>query len=68
MDNCKPVCLQSVKTQMKCCITVADPEGVQGVCSNLAPVFKYPMKMKKFGLSETKLFYFHRIFKKNETR
>ena len=25
---------------------------------------KYPMKMKLFGLSETKLFHLHRIFKK----
>ena len=24
---------------------------------------KYPMKMKKFDLTETKLFHFHRIFK-----
>ena len=33
----------------------------------LAPfVFKYPMKMKQFGLSETKLFHFHGIFRKNE--
>ena len=24
---------------------------------------KYPMKMKQFGLTETKLFHFHRIFK-----
>ena len=24
---------------------------------------KYPMKMKEFGLTETKLFHFHRIFK-----
>ena len=23
---------------------------------------KYPMKMKEFGLNETKLFHFHRIF------
>ena len=26
------------------------------------PVFKYPMKMKQFGLSKTKLFHFHGIF------
>ena len=33
-------------------------------------VFKYSMKMKYFGLSEseTKLFYIHGIFKKNEIR
>ena len=24
---------------------------------------KYPMKMKQFGLTETKLFHFHRILK-----
>ena len=29
------------------------------------PVFKYYMKMKLFGLSETKLFHSHGIFKKN---
>ena len=28
--------------------------------------FKYPMKMKSFCLSETKLFHFLGIFKKNE--
>ena len=26
-------------------------------------VLKYPIKMKQFGLMETKLFHFHRIFK-----
>ena len=26
------------------------------------PIFKYPMKMKKLGLSQTKLFHFHWIF------
>ena len=25
---------------------------------------KYPIKMKQFGLTETKLFHFHRVFKK----
>ena len=29
-------------------------------------IFKYPMKMKQFGLSETKLFHFHGTFMKNE--
>ena len=31
----------------------------------LAPVIflKFPMKMKQFGLTEIKLFHFHRIFK-----
>ena len=38
---------------------VADPEGVQGVQGVQVnppppPVFKYHMKMKLFGLSETK--------------
>ena len=28
------------------------------------PIFKYPMKMKYFGLSETKLFHFHGILRK----
>ena len=45
--------------------SVADPEGVQGGSpeppSPLA-VFKYPMKMKLFGLNETKYFHFHGIF------
>ena len=29
----------------------------------LSHFFKYPMKMKLFGLTETKLFHFHRISK-----
>ena len=29
------------------------------------PIFKYLMEMRKFGLSETKLFHFHGILKKN---
>ena len=33
-----------------------------------AHVIKYPMKMKWFGLSETKLFHFHGIFKTNEIK
>ena len=37
---------------------VADPEGVR-LNPPPRPVFKYPMKMKYFGLGETKLFYFH---------
>ena len=32
------------------------------------PIVKYPMKMKLFGLTETKFFHFHRIFKKNEIK
>ena len=36
-------------------------------CVRVRLIFlKYPMKMKKFGLSETKLFHFHRIFKNRE--
>ena len=31
-------------------------------------VFKYPMKMRSFGLSETKLSHVHGIFKKNEIK
>ena len=31
-----------------------------------SPFFKYPMKMKKFGLNETKLFHFHGKFMKNQ--
>ena len=31
-------------------------------------VFKYPMKLKKFDLSETKLFHFHGIFMKNQIK
>ena len=36
-----------------------------GVCSAdiISFFFKYPMKMKQFGLTETKLFHFHRISK-----
>ena len=29
---------------------------------------QYPMKMKSFGLNETKLSHFHGIFKKNEIK
>ena len=29
-------------------------------------LLKYPMKMKSFGLTEIKLFHFHRIFKNGE--
>ena len=32
----------------------------------MPPVFKYPMKMKSFGLNETNLLHVHGIFKKNE--
>ena len=44
--------------------SVADPEGVQG----FALLFEYPMKTKKFGLSETKLFHFHGIFRENDIK
>ena len=37
--------------------------GVSLEPSSPSPVFKYPMKMKQFGLSETKLCHFHGIFK-----
>ena len=36
--------------------------------SSSAPVFRYPMKVELFGLSETKLFRFHGIFKINEIK
>ena len=36
--------------------------------SSPPPVVKYPMKMKSFGLNETKLFHFHGIFKKKEIK
>ena len=42
--------------------------GGGGGASTPLPVFKYPMKMKQFGLSETKLFHFHGIFKGNEIK
>ena len=31
-----------------------------------SPVVKYAIRMKLFGLNETKLFHFHGIFKKNK--
>ena len=45
-------------------ITVVDPEAVR---SPLLAI-KYPMKMKYFGLTETKLLHFHGIFKINEIK
>ena len=42
---------------------MADPECIVWTPS-ATPTLKYAMK--KFGLSETKLFHFHRIFNKNE--
>ena len=57
---------------------LVDPEGVQGARLNPPPpplphpppflVFKYPMTMKLFGLSETKLFHFHGIVKQIEIK
>ena len=48
---------------------VVDPEGVQASSPEPpASVFNYPMEMKYFGLSETKLFHFHGIFKNNIMR
>ena len=46
------------------------PDGVQGFRLGPlpAPVFKYPMKIKQLGLSETKLFHFHGIFKNNKIK
>ena len=46
---------------------VANPGGVQGV-SNTVSAIKYSRKMKQFGLDETKLFHFHRLFKINEIK
>ena len=48
-------------------ITVANPMGVQRVRPTL-PAIKYSTEMKLFGLDETKLFHFHRIFKINELK
>ena len=44
--------------------------GIMGFPRTFSPhhVYKYPIKMKQFGLSETKLFHFYGIFKKNEIR
>ena len=47
-------------------MTVADQEGVRS--KPLHPLFKYPMKIKLFGLTETKLFHFHGIFRKGEIK
>ena len=48
-------------------ISVADPERVHGGSLEPPPLphLKYLMKLKRFGLSETKLFYFYGILKKN---
>ena len=47
---------------------MANSGGVQGVVCPTLPDVKYSMKMKYFGLDETKLFNFHRIFKMNEIK
>ena len=49
---------------------MADTDRFRGFAGipSFAPVYKYPMKMQLFGLSETKLFHFHGIFKKNEIK
>ena len=53
-------------------LAVADPGRAQRVRSNpipdTYPVFKYPLKMKYFGLNETKLFHFYGIFKKKRNK
>ena len=46
---------------------MADPEGIRWGRHPLLAI-EYPIKMKKFGLTETKLFDFHRIFKINEIK
>ena len=55
-----PSCTQNGKT-------VADPEGVQGVCLSPPPCFKYPMKINNL-VSETKFFHFHGRFKKKREK
>ena len=49
---------------------VADPEGVAKIPLPAPPPlpFKYPMKIKKIGLNETKLFHFHGIIKENKIK
>ena len=52
-------------------VAVADPEAVQGNRLNPlpAPVFKYPMKMKQFGLSEgPNYFIFMGYLRKNKIK
>ena len=44
------------------------PRGGFARTTLLAPVFKYPMKMKYLGLSEDNLFHFLWIFKKIEIK
>ena len=60
--------LVAVSINLLSYITVAVPEVVQMACLNPLPRFEYPMKMKKFGLIETKLFHLHGKFKKIETK
>ena len=51
---------------IKVCVCVGGGGGVR--FADFISVFflKYPMKMELFGLTETKLFHFHRIFKNGE--
>ena len=53
-------------------MSVADPDGVQGVCfspPSLPPFFiEISYESERFGRNETKLFQFHGIFKKNEIK
>ena len=37
-------------------------KGVGVRFAEFSSFFKYAMKMKQFGVTETKLFHFHRIF------
>ena len=55
---------------LACKISGGSREGSGGLLEppSMSPIFKYPMKMKLFGLSETKLFHVHGIFKKNEIK
>ena len=51
--------------------SVADSEGAQGVGLNPLPAPHFKISYEngsKFGFSETKLFHFHGIFKKNEIK
>ena len=64
MCVCVCVCVRAcVRARVRVCVCV----HVCGrfVCGYDFIYFflKYPMKMKSFGVAETKLFHFHRIFK-----
>ena len=47
---------------------MVDPEVAQGFLLNPLLVFKYRMKMIYCGLSETKVFHFHRKLKKHKIK